>query len=115
MQDSALYVPGLQPRRSLVRQMECLTGEFKDAQLVIIGSVPAGTISRLRGINNQILHLESLSGIELSAAMRNAEVVAGKAGPAVMAEAASVRARFIPTAEVERQETGNAVEGQSMR
>jgi hypothetical protein len=109
-----LYVPGLQPRRSLVRQMKRLTEEFKNIQFVIIGSVPAGTISCLKIINNQMLHLESLSGIEMSAVMRNAEVIAGKAGPAVMAEAASVHARFIPTAEVGRQEAGNALEGQSM-
>lgn len=109
-----LYIPGLQPVRSLVRQVEHLTSEFKDMQFVVVGSVPTKAISYLRRINSKALHLESLSSVDMSAAMRNAEIVAGKAGPAVMAEAARVHVRFIPTAEVGRQEVGNVLVGRLM-
>jgi hypothetical protein len=44
---------------------------------------------------------------------RNAKLVSGKAGPAVMAEAARVGARFLPTAEVGCQEAGNALIGRA--
>jgi hypothetical protein len=109
-----LYIPGPQPTRSLVRQVRHLAADFEGRQLVIVGALSIGSTGRLRKINNQVVHLESLSSGEMAVAMRNAEVVAGKAGPAVMAEAASVYTGFIPTAEVGRQEVGNALVGESL-
>jgi Monogalactosyldiacylglycerol (MGDG) synthase len=109
-----LYLPGLLPRRVLQRQVEHLAQDYKGIPIVVVGSVPAKTILYLTGLDCHVSHLPSLSGVEMAAAMRNAEVIVGKAGPAAMAEAASVHVRFIPTAEVGRQEMGNSLIGRSM-
>jgi hypothetical protein len=103
-----LYIPGLQPRGAVVRQVEHLAGDNKGIPIVIAGPVPAGSIRRLEKARYRVLHLPSLSSTAMAATMRNAEVVAGKAGPTVMAEAATTDVPFVPTAELGFQETGNS-------
>ncbi len=110
-QPYVLYIPGLQPNRELARQVRHLTNVYQGRAIVIVGSISPRLMARLKNIDSQLIHLSSLSDIEIAAAMRNADMVSGKAGPAVMAEAASVGVRFIPTAEVGRQEAGNATAG----
>jgi hypothetical protein len=113
-QPYTLYIPGLQPGRELVRQVRHLTDAYQSRAIVVVGSISPRLIVRLKNINPRLIHLPSLSDFEIAAAMRNADIVSGKAGPAVMAEAASVGARFVPTAEVGRQEAGNAAAGRAL-
>jgi UDP-N-acetylglucosamine:LPS N-acetylglucosamine transferase len=109
-----LFIPGLQPDRAIVRQVRHLSNDYQKRRIAVVGSVHLRVITKLKGISPGLMHLDNLSGAEMAATIRNAELVAGKAGPAVMAEAASVCARFIPTSEVGCQESGNALIGRSL-
>jgi hypothetical protein len=109
-----VYVPGLQSARAQVRQVGHLANDYPEMQIVLIGSISGKLAGRLRRIRSDLVHLHDLADYQMAAAFRNAEVVSGKAGPAVMAETATVGARFIPTAEVGRQEAGNAAAGRAL-
>lgn len=113
-QPYALYVPGLQADRALLRQVRHLADAYQSMAIVTVGSISPRLSVRLKKISPRLVHLSRLSDFEMAAAMRSAEIVCGKAGPAVMAEAASVGAHFVPTAEVGRQEAGNASAGRAL-
>jgi UDP-N-acetylglucosamine:LPS N-acetylglucosamine transferase len=109
-----LYVPGLQSARALARQVRHLTDAYQGIPIAVVGSISPRLIAGLKNINRRLIYLSSLSDFEMAAAMRNAEIVSGKAGPAVMAEAANVGTHFVPTAEVGLQEAGNAAAGKAL-
>jgi 1,2-diacylglycerol 3-beta-galactosyltransferase len=109
-----LYVPGLQPNKAIMHQVRCLTDDYRGIGIVLVGEIPRRLAGRLRKINPELIHLDKLSAFEMAVMFRNAKLVAGKAGPAVMAEGASVGAHFLPTAEVGCQEAGNALIGRAL-
>ncbi len=109
-----LYIPGLQPGRAVSRQVRCLTRDYAGIRIVLVGEISRRLAVRLRSISPGMVHLSELSGFEMAAMFRNAKLVSGKAGPAVMAEAARAGARFLPTAEVGCQEAGNALIGRAV-
>jgi 1,2-diacylglycerol 3-beta-galactosyltransferase len=113
-QPYVLYVPGLQSGRALARQVRHLTDAYQGIPIAVVGSISPRLVVSLKNINRRLIHLPGLSDFEMAAAMRNAEIVSGKTGPAVMAEAASVGAHFVPTAEVGLQEAGNAEAGKAL-
>jgi hypothetical protein len=109
-----LYIPGLQPNRAIVHQVRCLTDDYSGMEIVLVGVISRRLVGRLREINPGLIYLSELSGLEMAVMFRNAKLVSGKAGPTVMAEAARVGARFLPTAEVGCQEKGNALAGRAL-
>jgi 1,2-diacylglycerol 3-beta-galactosyltransferase len=109
-----LYIPGLQPSRAITYQVRRLAEDYGELGIVLVGAIPRRLVGRLRKISPGLVHLSGLSGLEMAVLFRNAELAAGKTGPAVMAEAARAGARFLPTAEVGRQEEGNALIGRSL-
>ena len=113
-QPYALYIPGTQPDRALLRQARHLADAYQGMTIVAVGSTSPRLSARLENITSRLVHFPHLSDFEMAAAMRNAEVVYGKAGPAVMAEAFSAGTRFVPTAEVGRQEAGNVAVGRTL-
>jgi UDP-N-acetylglucosamine:LPS N-acetylglucosamine transferase len=113
-QPYVLYVPGLQSDRALARQVRHLTDDYRGMDIILVGSISSRLVNRLMNINPRLVHLCELSGFEMAAIFRKAEMVSGKAGPTVMAEAASVGAHFVPTAEVGCQEAGNALAGRAL-
>jgi hypothetical protein len=102
-----LYIPGLMPRRVVAFQLDRLVQEYVNLQIVVAGPGPRQSLSRRKDAGHRILYMPMLSANEMAIVMRNAHLVSGKAGPAVMAESASTRTIFLPTAEVGRQEVGN--------
>lgn len=109
-----LYIPGLQPNKAIMYQVGCLTDDYPGIGFVLVGAISRRLVGRLRKINPGLIHLGELSGFEMAVMFRNAKLVSGKAGPAVMAEAASAGVHFLPTAEVGCQEAGNALIGRAL-
>jgi hypothetical protein len=109
-----LYIPGIQSPKAIWQQVSHLANDYSEMTLVLVGSYSPRLVGHLRDIQPDLVHLRELPSFEMAALFRNAEIVAGKTGPAVMAEAARVGARFLPTAEVGRQEAGNALAGRSL-